>query len=1033
MTTPTDPLYSSQWHLSAIGDLETIWSEFDGTGVSVGIYDDGIEYSHADLSANYDASLTFSYGGTTYDPFPISTTDGHGTAVAGIIGAAQNGVGGSGVAPGVGLTGLNFLEDLQFQSQAVIDAAFAHGANFDVISNSWGVTPLYGDSQNLTVANSQATSLDTSFQYLAENGRGGLGTSIVKAAGNEDRNANADGTDASRYDIVVTATDQTGAAQSYSNWGSNVLVAAPAASVTTDRSGNNGYNSSGSGDGDSLSDTDYTSIFGGTSAATPVVSGVIALMYDAAPDLGWRDVKSILAASARITGSSIDAAAQGYEDGTWLTNGATDWNGGGRAFHVNYGYGQVDAHAAVRMAEIWSEIAPTAGTSATEVSTSASYSGSAVTTADASGSAGVTDVPVTVSQSLTVETVQVTVSMTHSWATDVELQLIAPDGTAFQIMDRPSNNNLMRSGFDWTFSVEGARGMDAAGTWNLRVLDHLAGDTGQVTAVTLDLAGAAASTDDVYHLTDDYLTLKAAQSARATLDDGDGGSDWLNMAAVSGAVTADLSNGGAISVNGQSWATIGASANIENMVSGDGADTLTGSAAANRLMGMRGNDILSGGGGNDILEGGAGSDTLAGDGGNDWLNGNAGTDALTGGSGSDLFVFDSLSALGGSIADFSYSQGDRVLSIGAASSLSLSAAGGDVSVGGLTLSGGASGDVQVDLLSSGSDVKQSLGGDSGASTLLTGGTLGTAGQSYQTVQFDANDDASWLRVDTDYNSADQVTTRTTDYDDGTSADTVYDALSDQAYQYYVTSYDASTTRTVASYSWDTGRTQIVDYASDGATISRQTEIFSDATRTVTTYDIAANSYNTIQEQYDSGGTRFYKDVIYDDGSRIRTYWDTGAQSHDYIIEEFDAASQQTGKTVSYDDGSVLNVVYSGGSIWYQTQINTDGSRVQTSYDYTGANSWSAINEYRNLSGDLTLKQTFYDDDTRIYTSYDLAGNSWNTIAQTYDVNGNIDQKQVNYDAGNWTVTDYDQDNLYSWDSHITDYASDGSVTNDYYV
>lgn len=1033
MTRPTDPLYASQWHLGSIGDLESIWSDYDGTSVSVGIYDDGIEYSHADLSANYDASLTFSYGGTTYNPFPISTTDAHGTAVAGIIAAAQNSSGGSGVAPGAGITGINFLEDIQFKSQSIIDAAFAHGTNFDVISNSWGVTPLYGQSQNLTVASSQASSLDASFQYLATTGRGGLGTSVVKAAGNENRDANADGTDASRYNIVVAATDQSGNAASYSNWGSNILVAAPAASVTTDRSGNNGYNAAGSADGDTLANTDYTSVFGGTSAATPVVTGVISLMYDAAPGLGWRDVKSILATSASITGSTPGSAAQGTEDGAWLTNGADDWNGGGRVFHVNYGYGQVDAHAAVRMAEVWSEFSPSAATSATESSINASYTGSPVATADASGSAGITDVPVTVAQSLTVETIQVTVSMTHSWATDVELQLIAPDGTAFQIMDRPSNNNLMRTGFDWTFSVEAARGMDSAGTWNLRVIDHLAGDSGQISAVSLSMNGAAASADDVYHLTDDYLTLKGVEPARATLTDADGGTDWLNMAAVTGGISATIGNGGSIAVAGQTWASIGASANFENLVAGDGSDTISGSGAANRLMGMRGNDHLSGGGGNDILEGGAGADTLVGDGGNDWLNGNSGTDTLTGGTGADLFVYDSLAALTGSVADFSAADGDKVLAIGDAASLSLSASGGNVSIGGLMLAGAATGDVAVDLLSTGSDVKQSLGGDSAVTALLAGGTLGQAGSGYHSIQFDADDNASWLRVDTDYNSADQPTFRTTGYDDGTSAQTVYDAQSTQAYQYYVTSYDSGGTRTVASYSWDTGRTQIVDYAGDGTTITRQTEIFADATRTVTTYDAAGSSWNTIQDQYDSGGTRFYKDVVYDDGARTRTYWDTGTQPHDYIIEEFNAASQQTGKTVSYDDGSVLNVVYSGGSVWYQTQINTDGTRVVTSYDHTGANSWSAINEYRNLAGDLTLKQVFYDDNTRIYTSYDLAANSWDSIAQTYDANGAIDQKQVNYDAGNWTITDYDQNNQFSWASHVMEYASDGSLTNDYYV
>ena len=83
---PSDPLYANQIHLTLIGSIETIWDEFTGQGVHVAVYDDGVQYDHPDLAATYDASLHFSSGGTTYDPYPQSSNDGHGTAVAGIIG-----------------------------------------------------------------------------------------------------------------------------------------------------------------------------------------------------------------------------------------------------------------------------------------------------------------------------------------------------------------------------------------------------------------------------------------------------------------------------------------------------------------------------------------------------------------------------------------------------------------------------------------------------------------------------------------------------------------------------------------------------------------------------------------------------------------------------------------------------------------------------------------------------------------------------------------------------------------------------------
>ncbi|WP_152986643.1 S8 family serine peptidase, partial [Pseudovibrio sp. POLY-S9] len=58
----------------------------------------------------------------------------------------------------------------------------------------------------------------------------------------------------------------------------------------------------------------------GTSFAAPIVSGVVALMLEANPLLGWRDVQEILALSAK----QVDDPST-----EWSTNGASTWNGGG--------------------------------------------------------------------------------------------------------------------------------------------------------------------------------------------------------------------------------------------------------------------------------------------------------------------------------------------------------------------------------------------------------------------------------------------------------------------------------------------------------------------------------------------------------------------------------------------------------------------------------------------------------------------------------------------------------------------------------
>src|SRR5689334_14865181 len=51
---PADDLFDAQWHFGRLGDIEKIWEEYTGQGVHVGIYDDGVEYTHPDLDGNYD-------------------------------------------------------------------------------------------------------------------------------------------------------------------------------------------------------------------------------------------------------------------------------------------------------------------------------------------------------------------------------------------------------------------------------------------------------------------------------------------------------------------------------------------------------------------------------------------------------------------------------------------------------------------------------------------------------------------------------------------------------------------------------------------------------------------------------------------------------------------------------------------------------------------------------------------------------------------------------------------------------------------
>ncbi|HGG05083.1 MAG TPA: serine peptidase, partial [Aliiroseovarius sp.] len=630
MTAESNPLFASQWHLNAIGDIQSVWADYSGAGVSVGVYDDGVERTHPDLNDNYDATLHYS-GIASDDGQPDAAGDGHGTSVAGIIAGENNAIGGVGIAFEAGITGVDFLNHLQNISAAVTYDALDFAANFDVMNNSWGSVPTYNQALDIMdPGTSGATEEAVRLAGVVSTGRDGLGTIIVKAAGNEANdsglindygvlgNAQGDGFNSLHTVITVAAVGRSGAVESYSNWGANILIAAPAASTTTDRTGAAGYDNG-----------DYTNTFGGTSAATPVISGVVALMLDANPNLGWRDVQNILALSAAHTGSDFGDAASGYEREDWFANGAGNWNGGGLSFNLNYGFGLVDVFSAVRMAELWTIMNDAPATSANQVVLTASFTGPAMTLDDNA----TTQMALNVAAGVIIEHVYVTISYTHTYPGDLDFTLVAPDGTAFTLFDQELGGSDFSG--DWTFGVTAAYGMSTEGTWTLRATDNASGDTGTLNGVSLEFLGAAPNADSLYHFTDDFLSYAQTETARQTITDTDGGTDWVNLAAVTGNVALDLAVNGALAVSASTWATFSNGQDLENVALGDGNDHVTGNIRSNQLTAGRGADTLLGEGGHDTLLGGLGDDSLLGGTGADSLEGQAGDDTLKGDSSTD--------------------------------------------------------------------------------------------------------------------------------------------------------------------------------------------------------------------------------------------------------------------------------------------------------------------------------------------------------------------------------------------------------------
>ncbi|AKI00358.1 regulatory P domain of subtilisin-like proprotein convertase [Hoeflea sp. IMCC20628] len=655
-----DPLYGVQWHFSLLGNIEAIWEDYNGAGVNVGEYDDGVDYNHADLAGNYDASLhVVDDNGNVVDPFPAQSGDAHGTACAGIIGAVgNNGEGGTGVAFGTTITGVNIFDP---NSYGFVNGNFdefldvvSQGDSFDIMSNSWGSMPVFSQSSNLANPLSGDARLQAEYAQLAANARDGLGTVIVQAAGNDTLDSNGDGTNASRFTATIAAADESGNAQDYTNFGQSILVSAPAASVTTDITGSPGYNDGGGVDifgRPDFADSDYTANFGGTSAATPVVSGVVALMLEANDQLGWRDVQNILAGSAVVAPSAYDAPGSGvFDQGSWFENGAENWNGGGMHFNVSYGYGLVDAFQAVRMAEVWSLFDDAQTSANEEMVTSSTYNapgGNAAIPEDGTSLTFTMDV----SSDISVEHVGFYLEFDHSYLGDLQITMTSAEGTEITVY---ASNFATATTFDgtWYFGIDSLLGENAFGTWTVSIADNFSSDSGSVQSAYLEVYGQTIDTDDVYHYTQEVADLVIDDAGRAVLADTNGGNDWINAAAIGDVNLAIdlLSNGNGFGrdENGFTFISIASGTVIENVVTSDGDDDIMGNGASNEIHGMRGDDEIYGLGGQDDIFGGAGNDRVF-DGlgddtvelgsGNDYVRVGGGRDSFDGGAGVDFISY----------------------------------------------------------------------------------------------------------------------------------------------------------------------------------------------------------------------------------------------------------------------------------------------------------------------------------------------------------------------------------------------------------
>jgi subtilisin family serine protease len=293
-------------------DAERAWTYATGAGVTIAVLDSGVQLDHPDLVVvpGHD------YIDQDDDPGPAPGSDEgpHGTCAAGVAAAVgDNTYGVAGVAYGADIYAVRLiggdttLDDLYNAFVESVDA----GAG--VLSNSWGfgtaceTVPRYGVFADM-------------FDYAEETGRGGLGSVVVFAAGNGACDIENDHMLGHETAVVVAAIESWDQRAWYSSYGDAVDIAAPTTLLTTDLT-EGGY---GSYDGDDA----FVDGFNGTSAATPVVAGVVALMMEANPRITAAAIRDVLCATAVRT----DVANAGYD-----ADGRSPY----------YGCGRIDAGAAV--------------------------------------------------------------------------------------------------------------------------------------------------------------------------------------------------------------------------------------------------------------------------------------------------------------------------------------------------------------------------------------------------------------------------------------------------------------------------------------------------------------------------------------------------------------------------------------------------------------------------------------------------------------------------------------------------------------
>lgn len=510
---------------------------YSGRGVTVAVVDTGLEIAHEDLTTNVVPNGSWNFINSTTDPTNTVTTGDHGTSVGGLIAMAMNGKGGIGVAPNAKLKGFNFLSSAQTQAIEIASlggsAASPNSQDVFIFNQSYGYSNTADFLINPATENQYASGTTTL--------RGGKGALYVKSAGNgflsfatpaanctgatsigiSCQNANFDPSDTLPYQIVMAALNAKGKRSAYSTAGSAIWASTPGgeygynvavsgaipgyptvfdpAMVTTDQSGcaaghsvtgatDSLFNKGGANLAGINTNCNYTNIMNGTSSAAPNMSGSIALILEANPALTWREVKDILARTAVQVDAAIAAINVALTGGNYVAEQGWVTNAAGLKFHNWYGFGEVNAKAAVDMAKTY--VSGSLGTFANTGWISSGVLNLPIPDNSVTGASTTLAVP-KVGAGGIVEAVQIQVTTANTGAGytgDLGIELTSPSGTKSilkNIKDGFNGPNLA----GMVLASNAFYGETSTGNWTVKVLDGWATGTQSLTNVQIRVYG----------------------------------------------------------------------------------------------------------------------------------------------------------------------------------------------------------------------------------------------------------------------------------------------------------------------------------------------------------------------------------------------------------------------------------------------------------------------------------------------------------------------------------------------------------------